>query len=101
MFSLEEKRILWVIGSLEKLGGLGFFSSIPLKISESSLDVYWEIDDLRESLISKEDIKQILYCLVIEGELEVEDFEVIYQLLITYYENREKIFSYGMKSIIA
>lgn len=51
----EEKQILWVLGSYERLEGLGLMAGGFCGLSPDAIDTYHEIDEDRENLFSSFD----------------------------------------------
>lgn len=99
-FTLEQKRIMWVVGSLERLGGLGYFNEIGYKVDKDCIDLYWELDDIRDYLFeSNEQIFTILIVLLEESNMDLEGIKRIYDLVLDYKENRKNVVSYAMENL--
>ena len=100
-YTLEQKRIIWVIGTLERLGGLGYFNSIGYRVDEDCVDLYWELDDIRNYLFDKEEeIFVILLDFLSESDIPLEDIHEFYNLVIDYKNNRNKVFARGMNNLV-
>ena len=98
--NLEQKRIMWVVGSLERLGGLGYFKEIGYKVGKDCIDLYWELDDIRDYLFESNDqIFTILIALLGESNMALEDIKKIYDLVIEYKEDRKKVVTYAMENL--
>lgn len=98
-FSTGEMRAIWVVGALERLGGFGYFNEIGFRVPD--VDLFLKIDGIREFLFSsKEDF---LYCVlaVLEGSCFSDtELEEIFELMIDYKENREKVIRYAMENYV-
>lgn len=100
MFDLEEKKMIWVVGSLERLGALGYFKEIGYRVDEDCIDLYWELDEIRNYFIEDEEIFLKLVIVFEQSNLEFEQIKEIYDLVIEYKNNRTKTFSYAMEKIL-
>lgn len=100
MFDLDEKKMIWVVGSLERLGSLGYFKEIGYRVDEDCVDLYWELDDIRNDLIEDEEIFLKLVVVFEESNLEFEQIKEIYDLVIQYKNDRSKTFAYAMEKIL-
>jgi hypothetical protein len=100
-YTLEQKRFIWVVGTLERLGGLGYFNEIGYRVDEDCVSLYWELDDIRDYLFDKEEeIFVILLDLLSESNIVLEDIREFYNLVIDYKNNRNKVFAYGMNKLV-
>jgi hypothetical protein len=99
-YSLEEKKIIWVVGSLERLAGLGYFSEVGCKVNEDIVDLYWELDDIRDYIFDDEkEIFSILISVLDESNMDLDEIKEIYNLIVTYKNNRNKVFGYAMENL--
>lgn len=99
IFTLEEKKILWVVGSLERLAGLGYFTEIGYKVDQECVDLYWELDDIRDYLFGdEEEMFNILMCLLEESNIALDEIKEIYNLIISYKNNRNKVFTFSLNN---
>lgn len=100
-FSLAEKRVLWVVGAMERLGGLGYFKEVGYTVDKDCVDLYLELDEIRDYLFDKdEDIFFIIMSLIEESDLPKEEIKKIYDLVISYKNDRKKVFVYAMENLI-
>lgn len=98
-FTIEEKKILWVVGSLERLAGLGYFTEIGYKVDQECVDLYWELDDIRDYLFDdEEEMFNILMCLLEESNITLDEIKEIYNLIISYKNNRNKVFTFALNN---
>lgn len=97
--SLAEKRILWVVGAMERLGGLGYFKEVGYKVDKDCVDLYLELDEIRDYLFEEdEEIFFIVMSLIEESDLPMEEIKEIYNLVISYKNDRKKVFVYAMNN---
>ncbi len=100
MFTTEELKTAWVIGSLEKLAGLGYFKEIGYKIDPEFVNFYWEADENRHNLIKSEEIFMIVLELTRESDMSLEHVTEIHKLLMEYKDDRTKVFAYAMENLL-
>ncbi len=100
-YSLEQNRIIWVVGALERLGGLGYLSEIGYKVTEETIDHYLELDEIRDYLFeNNKEIFIIMMTLMEESNMSMEELQEIYDLIIDYKENRKKVVVYAMENLV-
>jgi hypothetical protein len=100
-YSLEQNRIIWVVGALERLGGLGYLSEIGYKVEEETIDHYLELDEIRDYLFeNNKEIFIIMMTLMEESNMSMEELQEIYDLIIDYKENRKKVVVYAMENLV-
>lgn len=99
-FTLGEKKVMWVVGALERLATLGYFSKILYKIPSNNIDTFLEIDEERFSLFdSQEDFVSVIIG-VIGKDFDIETIETICKLVWDYKEQRTKLVSKGLVSLM-
>ena len=100
--SIDECKVMWVVGALERLATLGLIGSdIPLKITSDSIEDYLEIDEHRELLFQSDfEIASIFNSLVnLECDSELqdpEDIKPVLNLLLQYKDNRTELVKYAL-----
>ena len=103
--SIDECKVMWVVGSLQRLATLGLLGSdIPMKLTADAVDDFIEIDNLREHLFPNDfEIAQIFNTLVkIESpDTKPEDIKPIIDLLLEYKNNRTEIVKYALSQQFA
>lgn len=100
-YSLEQNRIIWVVGALERLGGLGYLSEVGYKVTEETIDHYLGLDEIRDYLFENNyQIFIIVMSLLEESNMSKEQIEEVYNLVIDYKENRKKVFVYAMENLV-
>jgi hypothetical protein len=98
-YTLEQKKIIWIVGSLERLAGLGYFNEIGYRVDSDAVDLYWELDDIRHYLFdNEEEMFTILMSLTEDFDLNLEQLKEIHKLILSYKNNRSKVFSFAMKN---
>ena len=91
---------MWVVGALERLATLGYFSKIPYRIPSNNIDTFLEIDEERFSLFdSQEDFVSVIIG-VIGKDFDIETIETICKLVWDYKEQRTKLVSKGLVSLM-
>lgn len=101
--SIDECKVMWVVGALERLATLGLIGpDIPLKLTSDALENYLEIDEHRELLFESDfEIASIFNALAndeCDPELQnPEDSKPIINLLIDYRDNRTEIVKYALE----
>jgi hypothetical protein len=99
--TINECKMIWVIGAAERLATLGMLSpDIPLKLSADAVDNFIEIDEHRNLLFPNDfEIAQIFKAIArSENEFEVEEKEInqIIDLILEYKNNRTEIVKYAL-----
>ena len=99
--SIDECKVMWVVGALERLATLGLISSdIPLALTADAIDDYMEIDEYRDQLFPNDfEITQIFKGIANssnEREVELEDMNDVIDLLLEYKNNRTEIVKYAL-----
>jgi hypothetical protein len=83
------EKVLWVIGSLERLATLGLLDAdVPYAVSPHGIDQYLKIDENRES-ITTEEITTIVNALA-------PDSNDLIPLLIQYQINRTDLVKFAL-----
>jgi len=99
---IDECKVLWVVGALERLATLGLIGSdIPLKLTSDAVEDYVKIDEHREYLFESDfEIASIVTALIndqCDPELQKpEDTKPLIDLLLEYKNNRTKIVKYAL-----
>jgi hypothetical protein len=101
MATTEQKNI-WIVGTVEKLANLGYYNDDDLEhtLDEYGIEVYWEIDEIRDIIYANND--ELLYYLMIwYGDvLDETDLKNLYELVVTFRDNRKEVFSHGMQNLV-
>ena len=96
-----ENRIIWVVGALERLGRLGYFREVAYTVDESEIDFYYDLDDTREYLFDNDlEIMSILIALMEESNPSSTMVQEIFNLVVSYKNERNRVFSYAMKELV-
>jgi hypothetical protein len=97
----NENRIIWVIGAMERLSWLGYFKAIGYIVSQDDIDLYYDLDDAREYLFDyDEQIMSYLEGVFYGKNMSPTTMHEIYTLLVTYKNDRNRVFSYGMNHLV-
>ena len=100
--SIDECKIMWVVGALERLATLGLIGpNVPLQLTGDAIEDYIQIDEHRELLFDSDfEIASIFTALANdECDPEVqdpEDIKPIIKLLLDYKDNRTEIVKYAL-----
>lgn len=100
--SVDECKIMWVVGALERLATLGLIGpDIPLKLTSNAVEDYLYIDEHRKLLFESDfEIASIFTELVndeCDPELQnPEDTKPLIELLLEYKNNRTQIVKYAL-----
>lgn len=97
--SVSEMKVFWVVGAMERLATLGFLESPPLTISQESIDLFLEVDEIREGLFSDEnELKNIIEALV-KSHNHCCDKQLVndlFHLVRDYKNERARVFKAGL-----
>jgi hypothetical protein len=99
--SIDECKVLWVVGAAERLATLGMLSpDIPLRLSSDAVDDYLEIDNHRDILFKSDfevaSIFNELAQIENDEEVEPENMRQIVNLILEYKNNRTEIVKYAL-----
>jgi hypothetical protein len=100
--SIDECKVLWVVGALERLATLGLIGAdVPLKMTSDAVEDYIQIDEHRELLFQSDfEIASIMTALindVCNPDLQdPEDTNPLIDLLLEYKNNRTEIVKYAL-----
>lgn len=101
IYSLKEKQILWIVGSIERLGWLGYFSEIGYKVNSDAIDLYYELDEIRDCLYENDlQVLEILSVLLEESNMTYDDMKAVYDLIMNYKNHRNDVFCHAMRHLI-
>lgn len=94
--SVNECKVIWVVGALERLATLGMLNSdVPLTLTQDAIDDYIAIDNDRQYLFESDfEIAQIFRAIANESnEREVDEDGMcsVIQLLLNYKNDREEL----------
>lgn len=105
-FSVDECKILWVVGALERLATLGALNSdIPLTLTQDAIDDYISIDNDRQYLFESDfEIAQIFRAVAnSSNEREVDEDSMcdVIELLLHYKNHREELVKCALSASFA
>ena len=100
-FSVDECKVLWVVGALERLATLGVLNSdVPLTLTQDAIDDYISIDNDRQYLFESDfEIAQIFRAVANssnEREVDEDDMCSVIELLLHYKNDREELVKYAL-----
>jgi|LakMenEpi03Aug12_release.lakeMendotaPanAssembly.Ray.scaffolds.fasta_scaffold463802_3 hypothetical protein len=96
----QEQKTIWLIGAVEKLGNLGFMNSLSHRLDEYGISIFWEVDEIRDILFEdNNELKMYIYGWFHE-DLDDEDLDDLYDIVLTFKNNRNKVFTYGMNNFL-
>ena len=98
-FTKAHYQILWIVGAFERLSTLGLIEEVPLVVSADSVELFVELDEIRNNLITDEEIEQIVPHLIQETSDNVvsdEDVECLVKLILEFKNNRTEVVKYGL-----
>jgi hypothetical protein len=98
-FTRFHYQILWVVGAFERLATLGLIEEVPLGVSADSVELFVELDEIRNQLITDEEIKELVPYLVQETADDVvsdEDVDCLVKLILEFKNNRTEVVKYGL-----
>lgn len=100
MMTATEAQIFWIIGALERLATLGFIQEPPYQVSQMGIDMFVQLDELRDKLfVDNEEMKNILSVMLkSENGVHNEDLlDGMYVLLKDYKDDRSRIVKYALE----
>lgn len=90
-FTKSHYQILWIVGAFERLSTLGLIEEVPLG--------FVELDEIRDQLITDEELKELVPYLIQETSNDVvsnEDVECLIKLILEFKNNRTEVVKYGL-----
>ena len=99
--SIDECKVMWVVGALERLATLGMIGpDIPLQLSADAVEDYMEIDNHRNLLFESDFEIASIFTQIAKGECEDEptpdDVDAIVDLILQYKNNRTEIVKFAL-----
>lgn len=99
--SVEECKVMWVVGALERLATIGLIGpNIPLKLTSDAIEQYLEIDDYRDYLFNDDKEIELIFRGVVmdvcDPEVQSDEIQPIIELLLKFKNNRTEIVKYGL-----
>jgi hypothetical protein len=99
--SIDECKLLWVVGATERLATLGMLSpDIPFHLSSDVVDDYLEIDNHRNILFSNDfEIASIMNALNKNSnvnEVDETNLKHVVDLILEYKNNRTEVVKYAL-----
>ena len=100
-FSVDECKVMWVVGAAERLATLGLLSpDIPVRLTSDAIDDYMEIDNHRDILFESDfEIASIFNALAKtnnEEDVDQEDLNQVIDLILEYKNNRTEIVKFAL-----
>jgi hypothetical protein len=97
--SPSEYKVLWVVGSLERLATLKLLDGdIPLRLSQDALDDYLIADEHRQRLFNSDfEVAEVFSGVSMNTDTKPEDCETLIQLLIEYKNTRTELVKYALE----
>lgn len=101
-----EDKILWIVGSLERLATFGFLSpEVPWKVSIKGLDKYLNLDEDRYNLFTDYvELIQVIASVIKSESNPVPSDEEIAQIaiiVVNYFHNRDELVKYALSQSFA
>jgi hypothetical protein len=100
--SIDECKIMWVVGALERLATLGLIGpNVPLQLTGDAIEDYIQIDEYREHLFESDFEIATIFTALANDECDPEfqnpeDTNPIIKLLLEYKDNRTEIVKYAL-----
>ena len=99
--SIDECKVLWVVGAAERLATLGMLSpDIPCRLTADAVDDFIEIDNHRDILFNSDfevaSIFNELAAIENDEEVEPDQLRSVVDLILEYKNNRTEIVKYAL-----
>ena len=99
--TIDECKVLWVVGAAERLATLGLLSpDIPLKLTAEAVDDFIEIDENVDLLFPNDFEIANIFRQIAESnneyEVEREDINQVIRLILEYKNNRTELVKYAL-----
>lgn len=103
-FTIDELRVMWIIGVFERLATLGILNpDVPYQISKDAIDQYLLIDEHRDKLFYDDDELGEYVKVIIKSESDpMDDDEIKYLIrrVIQYKNDRETLVKDALESYV-
>lgn len=100
MMTVTEAQVFWITGALERLATLGFLKDPPYQVSQMGIDMFVQLDELRDKLfVDNQEMKNIL-SVMLKSENGFHDEDLLdgmYVLLKDYKDDRSRIVKYALE----
>lgn len=100
--SIDECKVMWVVGALERLATLGLIGpNIPMQLTSDAVDDYVMIDNNRDLLFESDFEIANIFTALANDECDPDiqdpdDTKPIIDLLLEYKDNRTEIVKYAL-----
>ena len=99
--TLNECKMLWIFGALERLQSLGFMNGPMYRVAPKAIDLFVEIDEYRHFIFPDDADVIDLFKLVVKMESEEQPDEVemnqLCKLLLEYKNNRDVMMKFALE----
>jgi len=99
--TLNECKMLWIFGALERLQSLGFMNGPMYRVAPKAIDMFIEIDECRHFLFPNDEEVLDLFELVVKMESEEEPDEIemnqLCELVLEYKNNRDVMMKFALE----
>ena len=99
--TLNECKMLWIFGALERLQSLGFMNGPMYRVAPKAIDMFIEIDECRDFLFQTDEEVLDLFKLVVKMESEEQPDEVemnqLCELVLEYKNNRDVMMKFALE----
>lgn len=100
-----ELQFLWLVGSLERLATMGILKpDLPFQVAPDFIDDFLYADEHRQQLFEDDVALLSLFNLYVQNECteipQQEDLDKIFQILLVYKNDREKLLVPALNSMI-
>lgn len=99
--SVEEKKILWLVGAMDRLVNLGIVKRGPVSLTAKSLDAFNEVDTYRDALFESDEEVTALFLVVAVASMDKKPSELtdeqavnllaVSRVILEYKNNRQKV----------
>jgi hypothetical protein len=96
---IQEMKLLWIFGALERLATLGFIQEPPYRVTQDTIDTYLKLDEYRNNLFPDESELKIIMTSIIKDQNGYADPDLVegfYILLLDFKNERERLVKHGL-----
>lgn len=97
----QELQFVWVIGAIERLASMGYFTSSPFRLESASFETFLELNDksvLNELFLNDEEIQSVFQTLIRNfpsSHISDSELREMGKLVVDYKRNPERVFRYS------
>ena len=102
--SINDLKVMWVVGAAERLGTLGIFNSdVPLRISSEHIDTFIKIHEMRNIIFENDNEVATIFEVMARTEsseiISEENMKTMIKMILEYKNNPNRIVKKSLEMV--